>query len=235
MIRSTTTLMSLGLLAALSLGACGDDSSPSMDGTDTSATGGSTGMESLDSTGTGDPMTTTTTATTDTTGETTTGNPGGEYDFDPSPPDAFSQVDRMGMPAINTAVISSKDAYNAASPTDDLAGDFVSEIVDNLTGLHAALDDDLTGLGLVPCDVDTCVAQAAPLVVPDTIAIDLTGTAGFPNGRLPADPVIDVTLAVVLLDLSVGGQDALTLVGVNPTANDVAFSDEFPYFAAPHQ
>lgn len=223
--------MSLGLLTALSLGACtGDDAA--MDGTETAADSTSTGMESADSTGTGEP---TTTSTIEPTGESSTGEPGGEYDFDLSPPEDYDQVDRMGMPAINTAVITSKDKYNGSSPTDDLAGDFVDEIIENVTGLHMALDDDLTGLGLVPCDVDTCVAQAAPLVVPDTIAIDLGGTAGFPNGRLPTDPVIDVTLAVVLLDLGVMGQDALSLVGVNPTANDLPFGDDFPYFAAPHQ
>ena len=39
-------------------------------------------------------------------------------------------------------------------------------------------------------------------VVPDTLKIDLTAAAGFPNGRKLEDPVIDVTLAVVLLDLT---------------------------------
>jgi hypothetical protein len=159
----------------------------------------------------------------------------GEYDFDDRPPEDYDQVDRMGMPAVNTAVISSKDAYNAASPADDNDGMFVDEIVGNLTGLHAALDDDLMDALLVPCEVGVCVAQAAPLVVPDTIKIRIGDPAGFPNGRLPSDPVIDVTLAVILLDLSVDGQDATTLVGLNPTANDVDFLEAFPYFAEPHE
>jgi hypothetical protein len=72
------------------------------------------------------------------------------------------------------------------------------------------------------------------LVIPDTLTINTSAAAGFPNGRTLTDPVIDVTLAVILLDLTVAGQDATTLVGVNPTANDVEFLDAFPYLAAPH-
>ena len=90
--------------------------------------------------------------------------------------------------------------------------------------------------GLVPCVLADCVMQAGPLVVPDTLKIDLEDTAGFPNGRLLTDPVIDVTLAVVLLDLSDPNQDATSLAGIplNPGANDVAFDDAFPYLAAPN-
>ena len=59
--------------------------------------------------------------------------------------DTYTRVDRIGMPAINTAVITSKDAYNQADPVDDAAGDFVAEITTNVTALHTALDDDLAG------------------------------------------------------------------------------------------
>lgn len=163
---------------------------------------------------------------------------------------AYTQVDRMGMPAVATAVITSKDAYNAADPVADAELTFAGEIVTNVNGLHGALDDDLTGLGLTPCTVNpddpfdenkedeetsTCITQAAPLVVPDTLKIDTSVDAGFPNGRKLTDPVIDVTLAVVLLDLGVEGQTATSLVGVlNPAANDKTFMGAFPYLAAPH-
>lgn len=162
---------------------------------------------------------------------------GGGFQFDETPPEEMAQVDRMGMPAINTAVITSKNEYNVASPDGDIAGDFVDEIVANVTGLHDALDDDLTGAGLVPCAAMDCVGQAAPLVVPDVLAIDPAAAAGFPNGRLPADPVIDVTLALVLLDLTAKGQTAGTLANLplNPAANDVDFLAEFPYLAPPHE
>ncbi len=218
------------LVAGLLLAGCPSDDAPP-EGDTTTASGTDDGASTTDA-----PADTTEGSTTvDPTAEpTTTGEPDDEFEFDLSPPEDYAQIDRMGMPAINTAVISSKDDYNEAMPTDDMAGDFVDEIVANLDGLHMALDDDLVDAGLEPCLLDDCVAQAAPLVVPDVLTIDLGGDAGFPNGRTPTDPVIDVTLAVILLELSAPGQDATTLVGLNPTANDVPLPDDFPYFAPPH-
>jgi hypothetical protein len=171
-------------------------------------------------------------ADTDSDADTDTGNPPDPFVFAADLPTAYTRVDRMGMPAIATAVITDKDGYNAANPTDDIAGVFVPEISANVQFLHSALDDDLIGLGLTPCLTPACIGQAAPLVIPDTIAIDPAGTAGFANGRLLTDPVVDVTLAVVLLDLNVHA--ITTLVGVNPTANDLAFDVNFPYLAPPH-
>jgi hypothetical protein len=158
------------------------------------------------------------------------------FAFQTDAPSAYTRVDRMGMPAINTAVITSKDAYNADDPTDDAAATYVPEITANLTAIHAALDDDLATLLKVPCTVADCVDQAAPLVVPDTIAINTANAAGFPNGRKLSDPVIDVTLAVVLLDLTVTGQTVTTFaeLPLNPPANDVAFGTTFPYLAPAH-
>lgn len=161
-----------------------------------------------------------------------------EFVFATDAPGAYDRVDRMGMPAIATAVISSgnKDNYNAADPSDDAAGDFVADITANVQALHTALDDDLVGAGLVPCVTASCVGQAAPLVVPDVITINSAQAAGFPNGRRLTDQVIDVTLALVLLDLSASGQSATTLAALplNPAANDKSFSSTFPYLAAPN-
>lgn len=166
--------------------------------------------------------------------ETTETTGGGAFAFSESPVESYSQLDRLGMPAVGTAVISSKDAYNADSPVSDAAGDYVAEITAAVTGLHEALDDDLTGADLTPCAVDACIAQAAPLVVPDVLRLDTSVDSGFPNGRRLEDPVIDVTLAVILLDLAIEGQDPTSLVGLNPTANDLPFETDFPYLASRH-
>jgi hypothetical protein len=164
-----------------------------------------------------------------------TDTPDDPFVFVEDDPSTYTRIDRHGMPAINTAVIMDKQAYNESDPADDAAGAFVDQITASVTALHAALDDDLAGLGLTPCAAADCVAQAAPLVVPDTQKIDLTMPAGFPNGRKLEDPVIDVTLAVVLLDLTVEGQTATSLVGaLNPTANDLPLSATFPYLAPAH-
>jgi len=168
----------------------------------------------------------------------------GGWTFRTDDPGDYTRVDRMGMPAVATALISgsagtTKNQYNDGDPADDAAGTFVPEIVANIDAIHAALDDDLAGLSLVPCSGTaggSCVSQGAPLIIPDTLTIDPSMAPGFPNGRTLPDPVIDVTLAVVLLDLGVPGQDATTLatMPVNPAANDVEFLDTFPYLAAPH-
>jgi hypothetical protein len=193
--------------------ACADDGDNGTNGTD--GTNGTVGTDGVD-------------------GTDGVGLPSGDFTFRTDLASAYTQVDRIGMPAINTAVITSKDAYNAGDPAGDLAGAsiFPAEITTNVTGLHTALDDDLTGAGLTPCVPATCVAAAAALVIPDTIRIDRTDPAGFPNGRLLADPVMDVTLALVL----VVPAELLALAGLplNPPANDVAFLNFFPYLAPPN-
>jgi hypothetical protein len=175
------------------------------------------------------------------------------FQFRDEGPDAYTRVDRMGMPAVSTALITSKNEYNDDSPADDVmqVGDpaapkWAGEIIDNLTSLHEALDDDLQDAGLTPCgepgDASGCVQQevasgvtVADLVVPDTITIDTTAEAGFPNGRMLPEPVMDVTLAVVLLDLNEHTPTTLAELPLNPTENDVSFPGSFPYLAEPHE
>lgn len=152
---------------------------------------------------------------------------------------AYTRVDRVGAPAVNTALISSKDDYNAANPSDDLAFTFAGEILANLAALHAGLDTNIMAFGLTPCTVlgdgtGTCAQQGIPVIIPDTLKIDMDGTAGFPNGRGLADQVMDLTLAVILLDLSEHPLDYLATIPLNPPANDVAFDSSFPYLAPAH-
>jgi len=156
--------------------------------------------------------------------------PESTFAFSTEPPSAFTRV-------------ASDDAYNAADPVNDIAGDFVPEILGSLSFLHGALDSQLTDLGLTPCTVvgdgtGTCAAFAVPLIIPDTMTIDTSVAAGFPNGRLLTDPVIAVTLAVALLELT--GDPAphtpTALVGLlNPSANDRELEAEFPFLASPNQ
>lgn len=90
-------------------------------------------------------------------------------------------------------------------------------------------------------DVSRCLNQSIPgtgftvaqAVVPDTLTIDLSKASGFPNGRKLPDPVIDVTLAVIFLDLTRHAPDVLAKLPLNPPANDAAFRATFPYLAPP--
>lgn len=78
-------------------------------------------------------------------------------------------------------------------------------------------------------------ATPASLVIPDTLKIDTSTATAFPNGRALADPVVDITLAVLFLDVNAPGQSAATFANLplNPAANDRAFLTTFPYLAAP--
>ena len=118
------------------------------------------------------------------------------------------QIDRIGRPAINTALIPSelKDAFNTGAPADDPAafGDAVRATITALSG-----------------DADYAAA-ITDVLLPDVLTIDTSNPAGFLNGRGLADDVIDAELGL----LTNGG---LTTVGVD--ANDVPFRDRFPYLA----
>jgi len=130
------------------------------------------------------------------------------FAFATDAPDTYTRVDRSGMPAVSTALIASKDAYN------------------------------LTPCTYVGDGTGTCAAAAVPLIIPDTLKINTAADAGFPNGRKLADPVIGVTLAVALLELTgeTPPHTATDLVGVlNPAANDKELPAAFPFLAAPHQ
>lgn len=79
-------------------------------------------------------------------------------------------------------------------------------------------------------------ANLKSFIIPDTLKIDLTRSTRFPNGRHPADPVVDILLATLLLDMSVTGQGPNTLASVplNPPSNDKFFLLTFPFLATPN-
>ena len=197
---------------------------------------------------TNDP-TTTTNPTTATTGDpdTTTGE--GGFVFPTDPIDSYIQIDRHGAVEAGTAGILAsqglgfnmgsdiklRDAYNASNPEEDFAGIWVPEIVKSIMFFHGALDDDLVALKLVPATVDDTVAQAGPVIIPDTIKYDPTKPAAYPNGRKLEDQVVDLTLAAVLIKLSAKQPlDTFAKLPLNPPENDVPFSAEWPYLAPPH-
>lgn len=80
--------------------------------------------------------------------------PGGtNFNFRTDPPSAYVQVDRMGLPAIATALISSaaKNNYNDDSPAIDGTRKYVNEISSTLAVLANALQDDFARANLSIC------------------------------------------------------------------------------------
>jgi len=89
-------------------------------------------------------------------------------------------------------------------------------------------------------DVTPCLNQmvvpgrtVADLVVPDVLRLDLNQAAGFPNGRRYLDPVIDVTLAVIFLDLRRHPATTFAAIPVNPNGIDQPLPTTFPFLARP--
>ncbi|MCW1381479.1 DUF4331 domain-containing protein [Novosphingobium sp. KCTC 2891] len=74
------------------------------------------------------------------------------------------------------------------------------------------------------------------IIIPDTLKLDLTRPTRWPNGRHPSDPVVDLLLATLFLDMSASGQGPNTLANIplDPPSNDKPFSLNFPFLAAPN-
>jgi hypothetical protein len=139
------------------------------------------------------------------------------------------QRDRMAIPAINTALIPSdmKDAFNAGSPSTD-ATVFRAAAQAQVEGLRAAVLSVLGPENGGPLG-DLDAATVAGALIPDIVTIDFSAPVAFPNGRRLSDDVVNAALGIVLNRGGAAGiSDAID-------ANDKAFSNTFPYLAAPHQ
>lgn len=146
---------------------------------------------------------------------------------DPRVSGKFRRIDRVGVPGINTFLIpfSRKNAYNRATPTDDADGLFAADIVGTLValGTDQAHIDILADVAVTHGDylrLNTATANTGPQ----------GGTndgAGFPNGRRPADDVVDTFIFLLTNEVRTTGDHV--------DANDVPFRDVFPFFAASRQ
>lgn len=158
---------------------------------------------------------------------------GCEDDKMTTPQTTFVQVDRMAIPAVNTALIpsASKDAFNQADPKND-AANYRATAQASITGLRAAVN---AVPGFPPEDggADSIPpATLAAILIPDVVTIDFSQPVAFPNGRRLQDDVVDAAVGLVLnrgMVLQGGGgvSDAIA-------ANDQPFLSAFPYLAAPN-
>jgi hypothetical protein len=208
------------------------------------------------------------------------------FNFGSQTADKYVRVDRMGEPALATALLSKtvdsptpvdgngkpvnpgsanrfnnfndqRDAFNRGDPVND-ARDFafiltVGPQPNALANYHYKLGPQMRTLGLTPCstetvsppsgisqvDISTCVAQVAPVVLPDVLTYDPNAPVGWPNGRWFDDPVVDRLLAASLLKISgpAAPHDINTLVGViNPTKDDTGTLSPttFPHLRPAH-
>ncbi len=146
----------------------------------------------------------------------------------------YRTIDRTGIPAVNTALVpfALRNRYNAGNTLQDSQGRFASQIVATITAV-------MTGLGKTPTQINAAVTTLASVAVNkgDMLRLNTTipntgnggGTnapAGFPNGRRLGDDVIDTILTIL---------NSGSPLGDGVGANDVAFTNAFPFLALPQQ
>lgn len=133
---------------------------------------------------------------------------------------SYTQVDRMAIPALNTALIPAgqKEAFNRASPAGDVAN-YRAAVVASITGLRA----NVATRGLGPETGSLTPDQLAGVIVPDVVTINFSQPVVFPNGRDLNDDVIDGVLSLVL-NRTVG----------DGVATDNNILGAFPYLGVPN-
>ena len=151
---------------------------------------------------------------------------------------SWTQIDRLGRPAINTVVNSSgpivgapseaKNVFNAGKPVDD--GDFRQAVIDALQA-YSALDAEGSY-------ADEQAGALADVLLPDILTFDKAGSLPPPlNGRGLADDVIDTELRIVTggdpLDLF-DDRDADGGVNSDGVGPHDDYLSEFPYLGEPH-
>ncbi|KFI08965.1 DUF4331 domain-containing protein [Massilia sp. BSC265] len=187
---------------------------------------------------------------------------------------AWAQVSRLGMPLVNEVIIGmdDKDRFNTSKPKDDgqflpyVTNPTLPALIETLfpsakaptnfprNDLVTAFLKGLPGVNqpknVVASEMlrlNTSIAPTA-LAAQNPMGVAAGDNAGFPNGRRPADDIVDIALRVSMGALCVltGANDALG-VGCKPAdapagglaltdgvrKNAAAFKPAFPYLNTP--
>lgn len=136
------------------------------------------------------------------------------------------QIDRCATPAVNVALIpfNRKDEHNLSNTRDDAAGRFANSIVATLRSL---------GTNDANINLLASIAVTRGDFVRLNMGIENRGAGGgnnaqaaFPNGRRIVDDVVDTELTIITNGF---------ITTDNANANDVSFTDTFPFFGLAHQ
>jgi len=172
----------------------------------------------------------------------------------------FVQVSRLGMPLVNEVVIplGVKDAFNGLEPTGDGAAlSFVTNptvppLLEALFGVKTPPTprNDLVTIFLTgipglnqigtnprPSEMIRLNMAIPPSSNPSRLGLLGGDNAGFPNGRRPADDVVDIELRALA-----GGTPFTPAYNVSPNnalgdgidRNDTPFFSAFPFLSPPH-
>ncbi|MGH3144972.1 MAG: DUF4331 domain-containing protein [Rubrobacter sp.] len=187
-----------------------------------------------------------------------TGTPGQDFPDPRTETGKQVQLSRLDMPLVNEVVIplKDKDRWNNSEPEND--GQFLDYVTDPELGrlIEAIYGIDvpdpprndlvaifLTGIdGLNQPENVTPSSQLRlnmgikPSEKPSRLGLLGGDNAGFPNGRRPADDVVDIELRAVAgaTPFTPEFNDRQHRLGDGVNANDVPFTRGFPYLNAPH-
>ncbi len=143
----------------------------------------------------------------------------------------YLQVDRMGVPAVNTVLLPypRKNEYNAATPADDARGQFASSIIATLNSIGTAQSNIIILANIAVFRGDMLRLN---LTTPNASLgfgerITTPNYTGFPNGRRLGDDTVD-TLMYFTTNQTI-------LMGDNVNSNEVPLTNTFPFFGRSHQ
>jgi hypothetical protein len=186
------------------------------------------------------------------------GKPGSKSNSPSSSKGPWVQLSRLDMPLVNELVIPLKDKnrWNGSQPRfDKQFASYVldpepARLIEDILGVNVPKPPRndlvkvfLTGIpglnkpaGVVPSSQLRLNTSIRPSNKPDRLGVLGGDNAGFPNGRRPADDVVDIELQAL------AGATPLTpdfnkapnnKLGDGVDKNDVPFRNSFPYLADP--
>ena len=168
------------------------------------------------------------------------------------------EVSRLDNPLINELIIplKDKDRWNASEPADDaqflgyVQDPEPARLIHQLFGVSVPptpredlVSIFLTGIpdlnqpkNVAPSSLLRLNMDVEPSAKPNPLGVLGGDNAGFPNGRRPADDVVDSELQALAgaTPFTPEFNDKDHKLSDKVDANDVPFLDSFPYFSAPH-
>ncbi len=161
----------------------------------------------------------------------------------------WAQVSRLGNPLFTEGLVAfaDKDRFNRTPASQDAQFAKYATNPELATLINAVFGTSFVATGrddlrkiFIP-EVLKVVTTTDPVRVAGQAGFDRLGfiggdttngvSGGWPNGRRFGDDVVDIALTAIASGPS---YSAITVVGDNVPANDIAYNQVFPYLATPH-
>ncbi|MGI8666339.1 MAG: DUF4331 domain-containing protein, partial [Jatrophihabitans sp.] len=153
-------------------------------------------------------------------------------------------VNRVTSPEVPKLIQAIYGIPAPATPRNDLVEIFLTGIHKTTPGDPAnpiqadlnsqLLNQDVTPANFVPSE-ELRLNMAVPLTAkPNRLGVLANDLQGFPNGRRLTDDVVDIELQALEGAAKTGKLVAALAAGDGVNANEVPFSNTFPYLALPH-